>query len=311
MRRLRLGTRGSRLALIQAAILTARLETLGVQVEQVPMKTEGDLRAPDTTPGEGVFVAAITRALLEGEVDLAVHSAKDVPLDEPDGLIAVYPERADARDAIAARPDTWSAAGLPRGSSVGSDSPRRKGFLLALRPDLEVRPLHGNVDTRLKRLDRHEVDALVLAAAGLDRLGLGARAARRFRPSELPPAPAQGALAVQARRTDKEAVRLLEAIDAPEVRLAVIAERAVLSGTGGGCKAPVGAYARLRAGSLFLIAAAVDEEGGNVRFVREVLPADVESARRLACEAGRRLREPSATGLNHKGARRWPKSSPS
>ena len=311
MRRLRLGTRGSRLALIQAAILKARLKSLGVPIDEVPMKTEGDLRAPDTTPGEGVFVAAITRALLAHEVDLAVHSAKDVPLDEPDGLITVYPERADARDAIAARPETWSVAGLAVGSTVGTDSPRRKGFLLALRPDLDVRPLHGNVDTRLTRLDRGEVDGLVLAAAGLDRLGLGERAVRRLPPSELPPAPAQGALAVQARRSDAEAVRLLEAIDEPKVRLAVSAERSVLSGAGGGCRAPVGAYAWLRNGSLLLIAAAVDEDGGNVRFVREVLPADIESARRHALEVGRRLREPSPSGLHHKGARRWPKSSPS
>ena len=169
----------------QATIVRDALEAAGVSTRIVPITTAGDVRAPDTAWGEGAFVTAIESALLDGRIDVAIHSAKDVPTEEDPRLtIAAYLPRADPRDALVVAP---SAAGggrhrldldtLPAGSRVGTDSPRRSAFLLARRSDLRVHPIHGNVDTRLRRLDEGETDALVLASAGLDRLGLGARIA--------------------------------------------------------------------------------------------------------------------------------------
>jgi len=170
---LRLGTRGSKLALVQSNLFAGRLRDAGHNVELVRIVTEGDVRPVDMSPGEGVFVAAIARALTAGEIDIAVHSAKDVALEEdPELVIAAYPERADPRDVLVTRKGTSTLDSLPQGALVGTDSPRRRGFLLAVRPDVHVVPLHGNVDTRLARLDEGSVDALVLAAAGIDRLGL-------------------------------------------------------------------------------------------------------------------------------------------
>ena len=204
---IRLGTRGSRLALVQSELIAERLRKAGHEVELVPIVTEGDVRPIDMSPGEGVFVAAIVRALLAGDVDLAVHSAKDVPLEEEPGLlIAAYPERADACDVLITRGGRESLDSLARGAIVGTDSPRRTGFLLAARPDLKVVPLHGNVETRLRRLDEGVADALVLAAAGIDRLGKSARIDLRLTPEVVAPAPGQGALAVQVRRADTRLV---------------------------------------------------------------------------------------------------------
>src|SRR5258706_9972920 len=170
-KRLRLGTRGSRLALIQSEVVAQRLRDAGHEVELVPRVTEGDVRPVDMSPGEGVFVAAIARALLAGEIDIAVHSAKDVPLEEDPGLaIAAYPERADPRDALITRQSGGSLESMARGAVVGTDSPRRAGFLLAARPDLKVIPLHGNVGTRFRRLDEGAAGGLVLAAAGIGQL---------------------------------------------------------------------------------------------------------------------------------------------
>jgi hydroxymethylbilane synthase len=260
---MRLGTRGSRLALIQSELVAARLRERGVDVELVTVVTKGDVRPPDAQIGEGIFVTALERALVAGEIDLAVHSAKDLPLDqEPSLVIAAYPERADPRDALVTRGGESSLEALPPRAKVGTDSPRRTGFVHAIRPDLEVIPLHGNVDTRLRRLDSAEADAIVIACAGLDRLGAGGRIAARLDPALMPPAPGQGALAVQARRDDDEVLAALKPIDDPEVRLAVIAERAVLRAMGGGCRAPVGAVARsLDGGSLSLLAGAVATDG--------------------------------------------------
>lgn len=259
---IRLGTRGSRLALVQSELIATRLREQGLEVDLVPIVTEGDIRPTDMSPGEGVFVAAIARALLAGEVDIAVHSAKDVPLvEEPDLVIAAYPERADPRDALITRNGGESLATLAKGAIVGTDSPRRTGFLLAWRPDLRVVRLHGNVETRLIRLDEGTADALVLAAAGIDRLGKDSRIDERLDADVVAPAPGQGALAVQVRRADARVLELISAIDNPDIRLAVEAEREVLRATGGTCRAPVGALASVSGDSFTILAAGVNSDG--------------------------------------------------
>jgi hydroxymethylbilane synthase len=285
---IRLGTRGSRLALVQSELVAERLRAAGHEVELVPMVTEGDVRPIDMSPGEGVFVAAIARALLSGNIDVAVHSAKDVPLEEDPGLaIAAYPERADPRDALITRRGGGSLESLPRGAIVGTDSPRRAGFLLAARPDLRVIPLHGNVETRLRRLDEGGADALVLAAAGIDRLGKQARIDERFEPDVLAPAPGQGALAVQVRRGDIGLMALVSAIDDGDIRLAVETERDVLRATGGTCRAPVGALASVVGDKLALLAGGVNSDGSDKLVDR--LKGSRADAGEFAARLGRRL----------------------
>jgi hydroxymethylbilane synthase len=285
---LRLGTRGSKLALVQSELIAQRLRAAGHDVEVIPMVTEGDVRPIDMSPGEGVFVAAIARALLLMDIDLAVHSAKDVPLDEDPGLaIAAYPERADPRDALITRRGGGSLDSLQRGAIVGTDSPRRTGFLLAARPDLRVIPLHGNVETRLRRLDEGAADALVIAAAGIDRLGKQSRIDERFEPDVLAPAPGQGALAVQVRRGDAPLMELVSAIDDPDIRLAVETERDVLRTTGGTCRAPVGALATVDGDELELLAGGVNTDGSDKLVER--FKGNRGDAREFAARLGRRL----------------------
>lgn len=284
----RLGTRKSQLALIQAGVIANLLRQAGEEVEIVWIVTDGDVRPMDISPGEGVFVAAIARALVAGEIDLAVHSAKDVPLEEEAQLvIGAYPERADPRDALVGRVPGATLDSLPEGTVVGTDSPRRAGFLRAARPDLRVVPLHGNVDTRLRRLDEREVGALVLASAGLDRLGRGDRIGERLDPSLVAPAPAQGALAAQVRRADVALLEVLGRFDDPAVRLAVETERAVLEATGGTCRAPVGALGWLAGGRISLLVAGVNSDGSDRRV--ETVEGSLEEAAALAREAGQRL----------------------
>lgn len=290
--KVRLGTRGSRLALVQSELFARRLREEGHEVEVVRIVTEGDVRPIDMSPGEGVFVAALARALLAREIDIAVHSAKDIPLEQDleegsELVIAAYPERADPRDVLITRDGGQSLEALRTGATIGTDSPRRAGFLLAARPDLRVVPLHGNVDSRLQRLDRGEVDAVVLAAAGIDRLGSGDRIDQRLDPEVVAPAPAQGALAVQARRMDGELVRLLGSTDLPSIRLAVEVEREVLKATGGTCRAPVGALAIVDGDSFTLLVAGVNSDGSGKRV--EHLKGTRGDALDLAAAAGHRL----------------------
>jgi hydroxymethylbilane synthase len=269
--KVRIGTRGSLLALAQSEWLANRLRAQGHDVEMVKIVTEGDVRPIDTAPGEGIFVTAIANALSRGEIDVAVHSAKDVPLEEPSDLvIAAYPRRADARDALVTASGHKTIATLPPGSTIGTDSPRRAGFLRAARGDLQILPLHGNVDTRLRRLDMGDVDALVIAAAGLDRLGRGDRIDQRLDPTLVTPAPAQGALAIQVRRSAGALLDLLAANDEPDIRLAVQAERRVLHATGGTCRAPVGALARVEGDHFTMVVGGVNSDGSDLRLERVV-----------------------------------------
>ncbi len=303
-----IGSRGSRLALAQAQLVVDALEHAGRNSRIVVVETEGDRRPPDTAWGEGAFVAAIERALLAGHVDVAIHSAKDVPTDEDPRLqIAAYLPREDPRDALVVRTDATERRldDLRPGSRVGTDSPRRTGFLLARRPDLAVHPLHGNVDTRLRRLDAGATDALVLACAGLDRMGLSDRIAERLEPEVVPPAPGQGAIAVQIRRDDARILELVAAIDDRPTRLAVEAERAFLSASGGGCRAPIGALATIADDELDLLGGYASPDGSGTAVARRRGPvgAGKDLARELAAALDSRTRvrgwvadvEPSAS----------------
>ena len=257
---LRIGTRGSPLALVQARWVAARLAEDGVPAELVIIRTEGDDRPVDTAWGEGAFVGAIVGALLDGSVDIAVHSAKDVPTDEHARLvIAAYPPREDPRDALVCRVRGTTLATLSEGARVGTDSPRRTAFLHALRPDLQMHPLHGNVDTRLAKLDRGDSDALVLAVAGLTRLGRADRIDEILPSSHVVSAPGQGSLAIQVRSDDARAIEAVGRLDDPATRVAVEAERALLNATGGGCRSPIGAIGTVSRGRLRLVAAAERE----------------------------------------------------
>ncbi len=266
VRTVRLGTRGSILARTQAALCERELRRVGLDVVTVLLETAGDRRPPDTAWGEGAFVKELELALLDGRVDVAVHSAKDLPTRElPELSIAAYLPREDARDALVCRERGRTLGTLPTGARVGTDSPRRTGFLLARRPDLRLHPLHGNVDTRLRRLDDGETDALVLALAGLLRLGRDDRVDEILSPAILPPAPGQGALAVQV-RADDELVALLAVLDDRPTRLAVEAERAFLRLSGGGCRAPIGALAEVDGSSLVLRAGYARADGSAVAY---------------------------------------------
>jgi hydroxymethylbilane synthase len=241
--RIRLGTRGSALALAQSESFARKLRAAGHEVEVVRIMTEGDVRPQDTQldtpPGEGIFVAAIARALVRGEVDAAVHSAKDLTGEMPPGLVvAALLERDDPRDAVCG---PFAALDeIPDGARVGTSSARRGGLLRELRPGLEIVPLRGNVDTRLRKLDAGEADAIVLAAAGLRRLGLAERIAFLLDPTVFVPEAGQGAIAVQVREGDEA---LVSALDHAPTRRAVEAERAFARSVGGGCNVPVAAYA--------------------------------------------------------------------
>jgi hydroxymethylbilane synthase len=274
--RIAIGTRGSALALAQARLVRAALEAEGRTTRIVIIETDGDRRTPDTAWGERAFVAAIESALLDGRVDVAVHSAKDVPIDQDPRLrIAAYLPRADPRDALVVRADATERrlADLKAGTRLGTDSPRRTGFVLAHRPDLVVHPLHGNVDTRLRRLDDGETDALVLACAGLDRLGLGHRIAERLAPDIVPPAPGQGAIALQIRADDGRMLGLTASIGHGRTRIVVEAERAFLETSGGGCRAPIGALATLVGSEIELLAGHASVDGSSTVLARRRAPA--------------------------------------
>lgn len=245
-----IGTRGSRLALWQtnhvADLLRAAAPGLRVEIQTISTRGDRILDRPlAEIGGKGLFTEELERALRDRTIDLAVHSLKDLPVQDPDGLvIGAIPKRATPNDALIAR-DASSLDDLPRGAKVGTSSLRRKAQLLLKRPDLEVVDLRGNVETRIaKVLERNEIDAAVLACAGLERLGLGHLISQVLPADVMLPAPGQGALGVQCREDDTELLALLEKLDHADTRAEVTAERALLDGLGGGCQAPIGALAR-------------------------------------------------------------------
>jgi hydroxymethylbilane synthase len=263
---LRIGTRGSALARRQVDLTIAALTAAGagLECEVIVLQTEGDRRQDvslDSVGGQGVFVKEIEQRLLDGEIDLAVHSRKDMPSQTPPGLcIAALLPRGDARDALVAR-DGLDLAGLPDGARIGSDSRRRAAQLLAMRPGLRVEGIRGNVDTRLRKVDDGEYDGVALAVAGLDRLGLLDRATQIFDPQAIVPAPGQGAIALECRADAAETLALLAVVDDPDTRAATDAERAFLGVLGVGCSLPIGAHATVTGDSLKLIAVIADEAG--------------------------------------------------
>jgi hydroxymethylbilane synthase len=246
-RTLRLGTRRSALATTQSAWVADRLRAAGQAVELVEIVTEGDVNSAPlaTLGGTGVFAAAIRRALLAGEVDLAVHSLKDLPTaPEPGLVVAAVPGREDPRDALVAR-DGLTLGELPAGSVVGTGSPRRVAQLAALGLGLELKDIRGNVETRIGYTRSGACDAVVLARAGLARLGRLDDITETLDPLQMLPAPGQGALAVECREADEEIRRVLALLDDADARACVTAERAVLAALEAGCSAPVGALAEV------------------------------------------------------------------
>ncbi len=267
---LRIGTRRSKLALAQANEVAGALDASGLRTELVPITTAGDRGAdPASDPAgmKGLFVAEIVRALRDAEIDLAVHSAKDLPAGEDeDVVIAAVPERASALDVLVTRDGE-----LRPGARVGTSSIRRRAQLVRWRPDVVVEDLRGNVDTRLRKLADGETDALILAAAGLVRLGVVPEHVAPMSLAEMVPAPGQGCLAVQARSADRATIEAVSVLDHPASRTALEAERGLMARLGGGCALPLGAFAEPTARGVRMVAIALTPDGE--RFARTEVDA--------------------------------------
>ncbi len=262
---LRVGTRGSTLATTQAGHVRDALIAAGHPAELVIVRTKGDVvMAPVERIGVGVFTMELRDALNRGDCDVAVHSYKDLPTARDDRFSPIMvPPRVDPSDVLVAR-DGFTLATLPEGARVGTSAPRRRSQLAALRPDLDLCPLRGNIDTRMGYVTSGDLDAVVLAAAGLDRVGRGDRANQRFGIDIMLPAPAQGALAVECRVDDEDAAAASRLLDHLPSRVRVTAERQVLADLEAGCTAPVGARAELDEGTLTLHAIAAAHDGSTV-----------------------------------------------
>jgi hydroxymethylbilane synthase len=261
-----IGSRGSKLALWQANWVRSRLEETGRRVRIQEIRTSGDRFLEQSLAvigGEGLFVKEIEEALLAGTIDIAVHSLKDLPTVQPEGLlVACVPQREDVRDLLLAR-GARSLRSLPTGSIVGTGSPRRACQILSLRPDLAIRDLRGNVDTRIGKWRRGDYDAIVLACAGVRRLGLAVDGVP-IDLEQMLPAVGQGALAIETRGDDHEVVAALAGFHHPPTAAAVTAERALLRGLGGGCQAPIAAVAEVTGGTLRLRALVADATGRKI-----------------------------------------------
>ncbi len=265
-----IGSRGSQLALWQSRWIAARLSELGVETRIEIIKTTGDKItdvALSKAGGKGLFTKELEDALLDRRIDLAVHSLKDMPTSIPEGLaLAAVPERADPRDAMVGAP----LDSIEHGARVGTSSLRRAALLRHRRPDLVVEDIRGNLDTRLRKLDEGQYDAIMLAAAGLKRLGWESRIAETLEPSQFCPAVGQGALAVETRsEPGDEALAICAKLDHAETRAAVTAERAVLNELGGGCQVPLGAHARFDGNGELRVEAMIVSPDGRTLIHRE------------------------------------------
>jgi hydroxymethylbilane synthase len=294
---LRLGTRGSALAQWQAEWVAAQLRSLGVEVELLPITTRGDQRQEPlgAIGGEGLFTKEIQRALLDDRIDLAVHSLKDLPTEQPAELcLAAVPERAPAGDALVCLKHA-SLDALPDGATVGTGSMRRRAQLLHVRRGLRMKDIRGNVDTRLRKLEQGEYDALILAQAGLQRLGFAEKITQRLPLTLLLPAVGQGALGLETRADDKAARNSVAMLNHPATHAAVVAERAMLAALQGGCLAPVAGYGRMESDRLTLTGRVISHDGA--RLLETMLAADVADAAVLGRQVAEALLGEGAAGL--------------
>ena len=300
MKPLRIATRGSALALWQANHIRERLAQLhGVESELVRVRTSGDkfqdssvARVSQETGTKGVFIKELEEALLAGTADLAVHSMKDVPTENPDGLVfPAITKREDVRDCLISR-DGAKLKDLASGARIGTSSLRRQAQLRHHRPDLELVDLRGNVDTRLKKVAAGEFDAIVLATAGINRLGASDRVTQILPPEIMLPAVGQGALGIETRANDCEILQLVAALDDSESHAAVTAERALLRELEGGCQIPLGAWARFENGELRLEACVFSADGKE--FVRKESRGKPGEAEKLGVQLGQIMIEAGA-----------------
>jgi hydroxymethylbilane synthase len=303
--KLTIGSRGSKLALWQAEWIKTQLGKFApdTEITIAIIKTTGD--ALKSAPlaiigGKGVFTKEIEDALLDHRIDLAVHSLKDLPTVIPAGLtLAAISEREDPRDALIVRRDlatgTNSIEGLPRNAVVGTSSPRRRAQLKHLRADLSLVELRGNVDTRLRKLDAGEYDAVILAAAGLNRLAVADRISSLIPTETMVPAVGQGALAVEAREGDSEILELLRSLEDQSTRACCTAERALLRELGGGCQLPIAAHATVTGSTLTLMALVATPDGKQV--IRDQITGQVEAAETMGRQMAAILLERGAGGL--------------
>ncbi|HUN71860.1 MAG TPA: hydroxymethylbilane synthase [Steroidobacteraceae bacterium] len=301
-RTLRIGTRASALALWQARHLESLIRALPAAppVELVPITTTGDLRTDVplwAVRGRAFFTKEIDRALLEDRIDVAVHSLKDLPTAlEPGLALAAVLRREDSRDAVVSRTGA-ELQRLPRGARVGTSSLRRRAFLARARPDLALLELRGNVPTRLERLERGDYDAIILAAAGLRRLGLEQRITQLLSPQDFPPAVSQGAIGVCARADDRHACDWLQPLDDPATRLATTAERALLQRIEGGCQVPLGALATAAGNTIHLHAAVCALDGSRLLSASGDAAATAAEAAALGVRLATELIANGASGL--------------
>jgi len=300
--RLRIGTRGSPLALVQARAVAARLtQALGIDaqgIEIVVIRTSGDTiqdRPLAEAGGKGLFTKEIEEALIDNRVDLAVHSAKDMPTVLPAGLmLAACLEREDARDAFISN-KARALAELPQGASLGTASLRRQAIVKRARPDLRVTPLRGNVETRLRKLDAGEVDATILALAGLKRLGLVQHATRIMNADEFLPAVGQGAIGIEARADDTRTRELLACIDHADTSTAIACERAFLAVLDGSCKTPIGGHATISGGVLHFRGLIAKPDGSAAH--ETAVAGSRKDAVIIGADAGRALRQYAGPGF--------------
>jgi hydroxymethylbilane synthase len=294
---LRIGTRGSKLALAQSEWVKKRIEGRHprAQVQLVRIKTTGDkiLDSPlAKIGGKGLFVKEIEEALLNERVDLAVHSMKDVPASLPEGLIlATFPEREDPHDAFVSI-KCANLDQLPQGARVGTGSLRRAAQLLHIRPDLELLPLRGNVDTRLRKLEAGEFQAIILAAAGMRRLGFEDRITQLLSTEQILPAIGQGALGLEVRRDDEQTIGLINFLNDEETQVTVEAERAFLRELEGGCQVPIAAFSRLNGGRLDLEGMVAELDGSKI--IRDRITGARDEAEDMGVRLARRLRASGA-----------------
>lgn len=304
-RTIRIGTRASALALWQAREVAARIaaQSGAPGVELVHIRTSGDLQTEVPlwqTRGQAFFTREIDRALLEREVDVAVHSLKDLPTVLESGLtLAALLPRADPRDALLSR-NGLSLAQLPARPRIGTSSLRRRAFLARLRPDAALLELRGNVPTRIDRLQRGEFDAIVLAAAGVSRLGLAQHVSEHLAPEVFPPAVSQGVIGICARSDDAETIRWLAALDDGAARLAATAERALLRHLEGGCQVPLGALASVHEGTLTLMASVCALDGRRQLSAQSRAPATAAEAPALGIRVAQELLAAGAAELMEK-----------